>query len=126
VVEPVSPEMHEKALAQVKKIIAERHHYSAEDKEALWIWDTLEGSKFTERIFGVMTLFFGAVIIRDAFVVVLCVLVVRSVLRPETDPVRADGVSGDDPDWPSGQAALTERDAERNRIPAEGVRSGAS
>jgi putative ABC transport system permease protein len=61
VVEPVSPELHEKALNQVKKIIAERHHYSAEDKEALWVWDTLDGAKFTDRIFGVMTLFFGAV-----------------------------------------------------------------
>jgi len=61
VVEPVSPDLHEKALDQVKKIIAERHHYSAEDKEALWVWDTLEGAKFTDRIFGVMTLFFGAV-----------------------------------------------------------------
>ncbi|WP_263365921.1 ABC transporter permease [Edaphobacter bradus] len=61
VVEPVSPDLHEKALDQVTRIIAERHHYDPNDKEALWIWDTLQGSKFTERIFGVMTLFFGAV-----------------------------------------------------------------
>src|SRR5580698_2127157 len=61
VVEPVSPDLHERALDQVKRIIAERHHYDPNDKEALWIWDTLEGSKFTERIFSVMTLFFGAV-----------------------------------------------------------------
>jgi putative ABC transport system permease protein len=61
VVEPISPDLHEKALAQVTRIIAERHHYDPNDKEALWIWDTLQGSKFTERIFGVMTLFFGAV-----------------------------------------------------------------
>src|SRR5271167_1048951 len=61
VVQPVSPELHEKALAQVSKIIAERHHYNPDDKEALWVWDTLEGSKFTERIFSVMTFFFGAV-----------------------------------------------------------------
>jgi putative ABC transport system permease protein len=61
VIEPVSPDLHEKAIAQVKRIIAERHHYDPNDKEALWIWDTLEGSKFTERIFNVMTLFFGAV-----------------------------------------------------------------
>jgi putative ABC transport system permease protein len=61
VVEPISPELHEKALDQVKRIIAERHHYNTDDKEALWIWDTLNGAKFTERIFGVMTLFFGAV-----------------------------------------------------------------
>jgi putative ABC transport system permease protein len=61
VVEPVSPDLHEKAIAQVKRIIADRHHYDPDDKEALWTWDTLEGSKFTERIFSVMTLFFGAV-----------------------------------------------------------------
>lgn len=61
VIEPVSPDLHVKALEQVTRIIAERHHYDPNDKEALWIWDTLEGSKFTERIFSVMTLFFGAV-----------------------------------------------------------------
>lgn len=61
VIEPVSPDLHEKALAQVERILAERHHYDHADKEALWIWDTLEGAKFTERIFHVMTLFFGAV-----------------------------------------------------------------
>lgn len=61
VVEPVSPDLHEKALDEVKRIIAERHHYDPDDKEALWIWDTLDGSKFTERIFSVMTFFFGAV-----------------------------------------------------------------
>ncbi|GGG84031.1 ABC transporter permease [Edaphobacter dinghuensis] len=61
VVEPVSPDLHVKALDQVKRIIAERHHYDPDDKEALWIWDTLDGSKFTERIFSVMTFFFGAV-----------------------------------------------------------------
>jgi hypothetical protein len=70
--------------------------------------------------------FFGAVIVRDAFVVLLCVLVVRSVLRPETDPVRSDGVSADDPDWPSMPAALTGGDTARNRIRSEGVRSGVS
>lgn len=42
--------------------------------------------------------FLGAVVARDVVVVVLMVLVVRTVLRPATDPVRAGGV--DDPDWP--------------------------
>ncbi|TQM35981.1 putative membrane protein [Pseudonocardia cypriaca] len=51
--------------------------------------------------------FLGAVVIRDAFVVVLCVLVVRSVLRPDTDPVRMatpgewPAVLDADPDWPA-------------------------
>ncbi|MCU1324213.1 MAG: hypothetical protein JWM43_3862 [Acidobacteriaceae bacterium] len=61
VIEPISPEVHEQAVAQVQRILADRHHYNPDDKEALWIWDTLQGSKFTERIFGVMTLFFAAV-----------------------------------------------------------------
>jgi hypothetical protein len=39
------------------------------------------------------------VLLRDAMVVLLGVLVVRSVLHPETDPVRALGT--DDPDWPA-------------------------
>jgi len=46
--------------------------------------------------------FLGAVVLRDAVVVLLCVLVVRSVLRPETDRVRVVGWRGPgaDPDWP--------------------------
>jgi uncharacterized membrane protein len=43
--------------------------------------------------------FLAAAVARDAVVVVLVVLVVRTVLRPETDPVRAPGA--DDPDWPT-------------------------
>jgi putative ABC transport system permease protein len=61
VVEPVSADFHEQAIAQVYRILAERHHYNPDDKEAIWIWDTLQGSKFTERIFSVMTFFFGVV-----------------------------------------------------------------
>ncbi|MEK6443363.1 glycosyltransferase family 87 protein [Pseudonocardia sp. T1-2H] len=58
--------------------------------------------------------FLGAVLVRDAFVVVLCVLVVRSVLRPETDPLRAPG-SAADPDWPAA-------DADARPVPASVVR----
>jgi uncharacterized membrane protein len=46
--------------------------------------------------------FLGAVVLRDAMVVLLCVLVVRSVLRPAEDPVRAlPGARHlvDDPEW---------------------------
>jgi uncharacterized membrane protein len=42
--------------------------------------------------------FLGAVLLRDAVVVALCVLVVRTVLHPSTDVVRRLG--SDDPDWP--------------------------
>jgi putative ABC transport system permease protein len=61
VIEPVSPAVHEQAVRQVYKVIADRHHFDPDDKEAIWVWDTLQGSKFTERIFATMTLFFGAV-----------------------------------------------------------------
>jgi uncharacterized membrane protein len=47
--------------------------------------------------------FLGTVVLRDAVVVLLCVLVVRSVLQPVTDPVRAVAPRGldADPDWPA-------------------------
>ncbi len=61
VVQPVSPDLHVEALAQVSRILADRHHFDPSDKEAVWVWDTLEGAKFTERIFSIMTLFFAIV-----------------------------------------------------------------
>ncbi|MFC5996090.1 glycosyltransferase family 87 protein [Pseudonocardia hispaniensis] len=42
--------------------------------------------------------FLATVLVRDAVVVALCALVVRTVLRPATDPLRTRGL--DDPDWP--------------------------
>jgi uncharacterized membrane protein len=54
--------------------------------------------------------FLAAVLARDAMVVLIAVLVVRSVLRPETDPLREPGPrpssSGDDPDWPTARTPL--------------------
>ncbi|QMV19826.1 FtsX-like permease family protein [Granulicella sp. 5B5] len=61
VVQPVSPEKHVAALREVREILAERHHFDPDDLDALWVWDTLEGAQFTDRIFHVMTLFFAAV-----------------------------------------------------------------
>jgi uncharacterized membrane protein len=50
--------------------------------------------------------FLATVLVRDALVLLIMVLVVRSILRPETDPVRlisypTGSVRTDDPDWPS-------------------------
>jgi len=61
VVQPISPSVHEAALRQVRQVLADRHHFDPIDLDALWVWDTLDGAKFTDRIFHVMTLFFGAV-----------------------------------------------------------------
>jgi putative ABC transport system permease protein len=61
VVEVGDPDQHEAALAQVYQILGRRHHFDPQDKDALMIWDTLQGAKLTARIFNVMTFFFGAV-----------------------------------------------------------------
>jgi putative ABC transport system permease protein len=61
VIQPVSADASPAAILETRRILASRHHYDPADLEALWIWDTLEGARFTARIFGVMTIFFGAV-----------------------------------------------------------------
>jgi putative ABC transport system permease protein len=61
VVEVADPERHEEAMHQLYQILGREHHFEATDKDALFIWDTLEGSKLVERIFDIMTIFFGAV-----------------------------------------------------------------
>ncbi len=61
VVEVADPAHHEDAMHQLYQILGRDHHFDASDKDALFIWDTLEGSKLVERIFDIMTIFFGAV-----------------------------------------------------------------
>ncbi len=68
-----------------------------------------------------MGYFLGAVVIRDAVVVALCVLVVRSVLRPETDPIRAAGL--DDPDWPGAVGVARPRTPRPRSAPPDPVRA---
>ncbi len=61
VVEVKDPDHHEEAMQQVYAILGREHHFDANDKDALSVWDTLDGSKLMERIFDIMTMFFGAV-----------------------------------------------------------------
>lgn len=61
VVQPVSAEVHEAALREVRQVLGARHHFEPQDLDALWAWDTLEGARFTQRIFHAMTIFFGVV-----------------------------------------------------------------
>jgi putative ABC transport system permease protein len=61
VVEVADPEHHEEAMHQVYRILGREHGFDPADKDALFIWDTLDGSKLVERIFDIMTIFFGAV-----------------------------------------------------------------
>jgi len=56
-----NPEEHEKAVMQVRRTLGRLHHFEPTDKDALFIWDTMQGSKILARIFGVITIFFGCV-----------------------------------------------------------------
>jgi uncharacterized membrane protein len=73
----------------------------------LLTWMTVDALVWVPRMFyylgvenkGLPAQFFLAfVLVRDLLIILIMVLVVRSVLRPDTDPLRALG--GDDPDWP--------------------------
>src|SRR5882672_998186 len=55
------PEEHEAAVLQVRSVLARVHHFDARDKDALFVWDTMDGAKQLAKIFGVVTLFFGCV-----------------------------------------------------------------
>lgn len=61
VFEVADPETHEQAVAQVRAIMGRAHHFDPKDKDALFIWDTMDGSKQLKKIFDVCTIFFGCV-----------------------------------------------------------------
>jgi len=63
VFEVADPEHHEEAVLQVRRAIARVRHFDPTDKDALFIWDTMDGAKQLAKIFGVVTLFFGCVAI---------------------------------------------------------------
>jgi putative ABC transport system permease protein len=63
VFEVADAELHEEAVLQVRRTIARVRHFDPVDKDALFIWDTMDGAKQLAKIFGVVTLFFGCVAI---------------------------------------------------------------
>jgi len=63
VFEVADPEEHEEAVLQVRRTLGRIHHFDPKDKDALFIWDTMEGAKLVENIFNVMTTFFACVAI---------------------------------------------------------------
>jgi len=58
-----NPEDHEAAVTQVRRTLARVHHFDPVDKDAIFIWDTMDGAKMLEEVFGVVTIFFGCVAI---------------------------------------------------------------
>jgi len=84
------PEGHEAAVDQVRAVLGRAHHFDAKDKDALFIWDTMDGAKLVENIFNVITIFFGCVAI-----VTLClggIGVMNIMLVSVTERTREIGV----------------------------------
>jgi putative ABC transport system permease protein len=63
VLEVRDPEVHEEAIRQVRTALGRMHHFEPTDKDALFIWDTMEFAKLLAKIFGAITVFFGCVAI---------------------------------------------------------------
>jgi putative ABC transport system permease protein len=71
VFQPSSPELHLRAIAAVRTVLAQRHHFNPADEKALSMWDTVEDSKQIMQfsiglevllgIIGAMTLAVGGV-----------------------------------------------------------------
>jgi putative ABC transport system permease protein len=56
-------DQHEEAVRQVRETLGRVHHFDPQDKDALFIWDTMDGAKLVENIFNVVTIFFACVAI---------------------------------------------------------------
>ena len=63
VFEVADAENHDDAVMQVRRSLGRMHHFDPKDKDALFVWDTMEGAKMLANIFQVVTLFFGCVAI---------------------------------------------------------------
>jgi putative ABC transport system permease protein len=61
VLEVADPEYHDEAVLQVRRVLGRMHHFEETDKDALFIWDTMQFAKVLTRIFSVITIFFGCV-----------------------------------------------------------------
>ncbi len=85
-----SPDEHEETVQQVRRSLGRSHHFDEQDKDALFIWDTMDGAKLVENIFSVITIFFGCVAI-----VTLClggIGVMNIMLVSVTERTREIGV----------------------------------
>ena len=59
VIVPVSPEMHEEALWQVKRLLGRRHGFEPGDEGALLVYDSVENARLVISIFETMQMFLG-------------------------------------------------------------------
>jgi putative ABC transport system permease protein len=85
-----SPDEHEETVQQVRRSLGRVHHFDERDKDALFIWDTMDDAELVENIFTVITIFFGCVA-----VITLClggIGVMNIMLVSVTERTREIGV----------------------------------
>jgi len=58
---PVSAEVHEQAVRQVKTLLGRRHGFNPTDRGALWMWDTVETAQMVNRVYDSMQIFLAFV-----------------------------------------------------------------
>ena len=58
-----NPDEHEQAVKQVYQVLGREHHFQPDDEDALFVWDTMKFARLLQKIFAVMTWFFGSVAI---------------------------------------------------------------
>jgi putative ABC transport system permease protein len=58
---PVSADLHEDAVRQVKRTLGRRHDFRPDDEGALWIWDTVEAARMVGRVYASMQTFLAFV-----------------------------------------------------------------
>ncbi len=54
---PVTPDDHQEALQQVRRVLGRRHGFDPSDKGALWAWDTVQMAQMVSHIYDSMELF---------------------------------------------------------------------
>jgi putative ABC transport system permease protein len=59
VIVPISADLHEDAVRQVKKVLGRLHGFDPRDEGALWIFDTVEEARLVSGIYDSMQLFLG-------------------------------------------------------------------
>lgn len=59
--QPISPDRHEEAIREMRQILARRHDFDPEDKDALSVWDTVESFRNISNLFLSIKILLGIV-----------------------------------------------------------------
>ncbi len=60
---PVSEDVHEEAVRQVRAVLGRNHGFKATDEGALWVWDTAQSARMVSKIYESMQIFLACIAI---------------------------------------------------------------